>query len=92
MTSLYHNFPARGRCVTRVTRSIAGPGEHRLKPVRLRSGVRLRLQAGAHVYGSANCEDYVNALARDGVEPDEQRRKWGLPPLGPRKQQRAMDR
>jgi len=48
---------------------VIGPGEHRLGPVRLRSGVRLRLLAGAHVYESGNCAVYVGALARDTVEP-----------------------
>ena len=44
-------------------------GVHRLNPIRLRSGVRLRLACGAHVYGNADCEAYVGALAGDKVEP-----------------------
>jgi len=44
-------------------------GEHRLTPIRLRSGVRLRLARGAHVYGVRDCAAYVGAWTRDALEP-----------------------
>ena len=48
---------------------VLGSGVHRLNPIRIRSGVRLRLARDARVYGNADCNAYVGALARDAVEP-----------------------
>lgn len=44
-------------------------GVYRLNPIRLRSGVRLRLARDARVYGSPSAEAYVGALSRDALEP-----------------------
>lgn len=45
------------------------PGEHHLLPVRLRSGIRLRLARNAHVRCVRDAEAYVGAWANDAVEP-----------------------
>lgn len=44
-------------------------GEHWMTPIRLRSGVRLRLARGAHVHGVRDAEAYVDAWTGDRVEP-----------------------
>jgi len=59
---------------------VIGAGVHRLNPVRLRSGVRLRLASGARICGNSDCNAYVGALASDTVEPvsvDELRHATG---------------
>ena len=43
-------------------------GTYELGSVRLRSGITLRLKAGAKILASTNVEDYVGTLLRDKVE------------------------
>lgn len=43
-------------------------GEWRIRSVRLRSGVTLRLKAGAHLWASRSPRDYDNVLENDAVE------------------------
>lgn len=44
-------------------------GEYWLSTVRIRSGIRLRLARGAHVYGVRECDSYLNAWTGDSLEP-----------------------
>lgn len=44
-------------------------GEHTLLPIRLRSGIRLRLARNAHVRCVREAEAYVGAWTNDAVEP-----------------------
>jgi len=48
---------------------VVGAGTHELGAVRLRSGITLRLKAGAKILASTNAEDYAGTLLRDKVEP-----------------------